>query len=250
MSFAKRETRALIQLTLPILATQMAQIGMGTVDTLMSGYVSTRDLAAVAIGTALWLPVWLFLAGILVALSPLVSGLTASKQHQQLPGLLASSVWLGALLGSVFGLLLYLAADILPWLIDDSITATLAANYLIAIAIGFPAVGIFLAFRFYAEALSQASHVTWIMLSGLVANVPVNAVFVYGWLGLPALGSVGCGIGSSLIFVCMAIAMALNTRKYRLGSDSSLKHLMRSPAGQHVRDILRIGVPIGIAIFF
>ncbi|MFK4751929.1 MATE family efflux transporter [Oceanobacter antarcticus] len=250
MSFAKRETRALIQLTLPILATQMAQIGMGTVDTLMSGYVSTRDLAAVAIGTALWLPVWLFLAGILVALSPLVSGLNASKQHQQLPGLLASSVWLGALLGSVFGLLLYLAADILPWLIDDSITATLAANYLIAIAIGFPAVGIFLAFRFYAEALSQASHVTWIMLSGLVANVPVNAVFVYGWLGLPALGSVGCGIGSSLIFVCMAIAMALNTRKYRLGSDSSLKHLMRSPAGQHVRDILRIGVPIGIAIFF
>ncbi|MDO6804694.1 MATE family efflux transporter, partial [Wenyingzhuangia sp. 1_MG-2023] len=73
MSFVNRETRALFKLTLPIMATQMAQIGMGTVDTLMSGYVSTQDLAAVAIGTSLWLPVWLFLAGILVALSPLVS---------------------------------------------------------------------------------------------------------------------------------------------------------------------------------
>ncbi|MDP2609327.1 MULTISPECIES: MATE family efflux transporter [unclassified Oceanobacter] len=250
MSFVNRETRALFKLTLPIMATQMAQIGMGTVDTLMSGYVSTQDLAAVAIGTSLWLPVWLFLAGILVALSPLVSGLNASKQHQQLSSLLASSVWLGAIAGSLIGLLLYFAADMLPLLIDDTVTAALATRYLVAISIGFPAVGVFLAFRFYAEALSQATHVTWIMLSGLIANVPVNAVFVYGWLGFPEMGSVGCGIGSSLIFVCMAIAMAINTRKYRLGKEASLLDLMNSPAWHHVRNILRIGVPIGIAIFF
>ena len=66
MTFRNQELRALLKLTMPILATQLAQIGMGTIDTLMSGYVSTRDLAAVAIGTSLWLPTWLFLAGVLV----------------------------------------------------------------------------------------------------------------------------------------------------------------------------------------
>jgi len=109
MTFKAQEIRALLKLTFPILATQLAQIGMGTVDTLMSGYVSTRDLAAVAIGTSLWLPTWLFLAGVLVALSPLASGLNAARRNNELPNLLAAALWVGIVLGSLSGLLLWAA---------------------------------------------------------------------------------------------------------------------------------------------
>ena len=42
------DLKAILKLTGPILLTQLAQVGMGTIDTVMSGYVSTRDLAAVA----------------------------------------------------------------------------------------------------------------------------------------------------------------------------------------------------------
>ncbi len=250
MNFSAQEIRALTKLTLPILATQLAQIGMGTVDTLMSGHVSTRDLAAVAIGTSLWLPVWLFLAGILVALSPLASAFNAGRRHEELPQLLSAALWCGIALGLTSSLLLLGGALLLPVWIEDAETARIASQYTLAIAAGMPAAGIFLAYRFYAEALGQPGQVTRIMLTGLVLNVPVNAVFIDGWFGLPALGGVGCGIGSSIIFTGMAIALAFNTRKRRLPGDYPLWRGVLYPQWLQVKDILRIGVPIGIAIFF
>lgn len=250
MTFKAQEIRALLKLTFPILATQLAQIGMGTVDTLMSGYVSTRDLAAVAIGTSLWLPTWLFLAGVLVALSPLASGLNAARRNDELPNLLAAALWVGIVLGSLAGLLLGAGSSALPLLVDDPVTARIAAEYTLAIAFGMPGAGVFLAYRFYAEALNEPGQVTRIMLTGLLMNVPVNAIFVYGLFGMPELGGVGCGIGSSLIFAGMAIAMARNTRKKRLPAEYPLwRHVLR-PVKAQVKEMLQIGVPIGVAIFF
>jgi MATE family multidrug resistance protein len=250
MSFTRHELKALSRLTLPILATQLAQIGMGTVDTLMSGYVSTRDLAAVAIGTSFWMPVWLFLAGILVALSPLTARLNAAARGADLPHLLAAALWLGIVAGAIAGVFLYAMAQLIGAWVDDPVTAGIAAQYLTAIAIGMPGAGVFLAYRFYAEALNQASHVTRVMLAGLALNVPVNAVFVYGWAGLPPLGGVGCGIGSSIVFATMAFAMAINTRRHRLQPEFRLWRRIWRPKWDRVKQLAAVGLPIGVAIFF
>ena len=191
------DLKAILKLTGPILLTQLAQVGMGTIDTVMSGYVSTRDLAAVAIGSAVWTPIWLFLAGVLVALSPAVakarSGPSASSAIQSL---LASGISLGLLTGVILGGITAAIAVALPYWIDDAHTATTAKYYLLAIATAMPISGIFLALRFHAEAVDQAHHVTRIMLIGLILNIPVNAALIYGWGPLPELGGIGCGIGS------------------------------------------------------
>jgi multidrug resistance protein, MATE family len=250
MPFIRQETRALLALTTPILATQLAQVGMGTIDTLMSGYVSTLDLAAVAIGTSIWLPTWLFLSGILVALSAIASRLNSSGQQQLLPSLLSAALWLGVMLGVLAAVLLALAAQGLPLLVDDPATAQIAAGYLYAIAIGFPSAGLFLALRFYAEAVGHAHRVTLIMLSGLLLNIPANALFVYGWFGLPALGGVGCGIGTTLVFSLMALALLADTRRQRLAAHFSLWQACLRPSWQRVRELLVIGLPIGGAVFF
>jgi len=250
MTFKAQELRALRRLTLPILATQLAQIGMGTVDTLMSGYISTRDLAAVAIGTSIWLPIWLLLAGILVALSPLASRINASGQTAGLPQLLAAAQFTGLAFGAVSALVLSGLAQFLPHWIDDPVTAAIARQYLFAIALGMPSAGVFLAYRFYAEALNQPVHVTRIMLIGLALNVPVNALFLYGWFGLPEFGGVGCGIGSSLVFTGMAIAMAINTRKHRLRDNDVLWRNVLRPDWTQVMALTTLGLPIGLSIFF
>ena len=72
----------------------------------MSGHISTEDLAAVAIGTSLWMPVWLFVSGVLVALSPLASALNAGQRHSELPKLLAAGMYTGIGLGILAALVL------------------------------------------------------------------------------------------------------------------------------------------------
>lgn len=250
MSITSREIRSLIRLSLPILATQLAQVGMGTIDTIMSGYVSTEDLAAVAIGTSLWMPVWLFASGVMVALSPLATALNSGNRQPELAQLLGSAIWCGIALGLLGASILWAGSFLLDFYIDDQRTAYVATEYTRAIASGMPMAGIFIACRFFAEALGQPAKVTRIMLIGLSLNVPVNGLFIYGWFGLPELGGIGCGIGSAIIFTGMALALLRDTRKHRLPKDFPLWASVIKPVASHVKDILRIGVPIGVAIFF
>ena len=61
------EARALWILIWPMLIAQLAQMGTGVVDTIMAGRYSAVDLAAVAIGYNVWLPVYLFIVGMMLA---------------------------------------------------------------------------------------------------------------------------------------------------------------------------------------
>ena len=250
VSFQKRELRNLITLSLPILATQLAQIGMGTVDTLMSGHVSTEDLAAVAIGTSIWTPVMLLMGGIIMASSPLASALHSARRQQDLYQLLAAALWSAVILGIGACALLFAASFVLEHVIDDPRTSFVAANYTRAAALGMPAMSIFLAYRYYAEALGQPGRVTRIMLLGLLLNIPINAIFIYGWLGMPALGGIGCGVGTTIVSLVIAFIIARDTRKHRLAPNFPLWREALKPVRSHVVDIFKIGVPIGVAIFF
>ena len=50
------EARQLLALAIPVIIAQVAQTAMGFVDTVMAGGYSATDMAAVAIGTSIWLP--------------------------------------------------------------------------------------------------------------------------------------------------------------------------------------------------
>ena len=245
------DLKAILKLTGPILLTQLAQVGMGTIDTVMSGYVSTRDLAAVAIGSAVWTPIWLFLAGVLVALSPAIakarSGLASSPAIQ---ALLASGISLGLITGALLGSITAGIAFALPYWISDAHTAITAKYYLLAIAVAMPVSGIFLALRFHAEAVDQAHHVTRIMLTGLLLNIPVNAALIYGWGPLPELGGIGCGIGSAIVVCFMTWALQWDCRRYRSEQSIRMMAIYHSSVISHVISLSRVGLPIGVAIFF
>ena len=68
-----KELRALLGLATPIFIAQLAQMGTGVVDTIMAGRYSPEDLAAIAIGYNLWLPIYLISLGIMLAVTSIVA---------------------------------------------------------------------------------------------------------------------------------------------------------------------------------
>ena len=55
------ELRPLWRIAWPLLIAQTAQIGTGVVDTLMAGNYGDVDLAAIAVGFNIWLPLYLII---------------------------------------------------------------------------------------------------------------------------------------------------------------------------------------------
>lgn len=245
-----KQAKPLMVLMLPILGTQLAQTGMGVVDTLIAGLSGTLDLASIAVGTSIWLPLVLFESGIMVALSPLVAHAKGAKDKQQSAHYLQQGIYLGLVIGLLAMTILLLGTNPLMSFMDISPNIQAIANeYLFYIALALPAVAIHQAFRSYNEALHLTKPVTVIAFAGLLLNIPLNLLFVFGWGPIEAMGGPGCGLASLIVFYAMTIAIWLFTMFSRHHDKvKPLQHFTR-PNVKTIGSISAIGLPIGLAIF-
>ncbi len=90
LSLVRHEAGLLIRLTLPLLLAQLSQTAMGFVDTVMAGRYASVDLAAVAVGSSIFFPVFLFLLGLQSAVTPLVAQANGRRRGG---GAAAPSAW-------------------------------------------------------------------------------------------------------------------------------------------------------------
>lgn len=74
------EARRTLQIALPVITAQLAHISLGFIDTVMAGNLSARDLGAIAIGRSLYVPLYIFVLGILLAMNPIVAQLQGPER--------------------------------------------------------------------------------------------------------------------------------------------------------------------------
>jgi MATE family multidrug resistance protein len=77
----RAELGQLLRLALPIVLTQISQMGMGVADTIMAGRYGAADLAGVALGGNVFWPTILLLSGVVMALVPAVAQLHGGQRE-------------------------------------------------------------------------------------------------------------------------------------------------------------------------
>lgn len=245
-----KQAKPLLVLMLPILGTQLAQTGMGVVDTLIAGLAGTLDLASIAVGSSIWVPLVLFEAGIMLALTPMVAHAKGAKDKQQSAHCLQQGIYLGLIIGLCAMFIMLLGTRPLMSLMDISEDIQLITDeYLFYIAFALPAVAVHQAFRSYNEAVHLTQPVTIIALLGLLLNVPLNLIFVFGWGPIEAMGGPGCGLATLIIFYLMTIAIWLYTLLSKHHQKVKPLSHFAPPHGKAIAQISAIGFPIGLAIF-
>src|SRR5690625_3478489 len=85
----------------PILVTQIALSLMNFADTVMSGRYGAQDLAGVAIGSSLWMPVYTGLSGVLLALTPIVAQHLGAGRREPIGSSVQQGLYLAAALAAV-----------------------------------------------------------------------------------------------------------------------------------------------------
>lgn len=250
LPFSRFEARTILKLSGPIVLAQLTQTLMYFVDTVMAGRYSSMDMAAIAVASGLWLPIVLTMQGLLLALTPIIAQFYGSKQTQLVSHYTLQGLYLGFILAAVLFVLMLFVDIPLAKLNMDTALLDKTLQYLYYVSFGlFPAAG-YIVMRNLFEGLGNTKASMWISFVGILVNIPANYVFIYGKLGMPALGGAGCGIATSLVFVAMFIAMLVygwfsrSTRPYRQWPHTvwlSLKEQWQ---------IIRIGTPIACSIFF
>lgn len=243
------EWKTLALLGGPILIAQMAQMANGVIDTVMAGHASAQDLAAVGIGSSLWMPLFLFFMGLLGALQPIISGYNGARTTSKI----MPATWQGiyiALGGTVImALLLTNVHPVLALLKMDTDTALITQGYLNAFAWGIPAMLLMNALRGLTDGLGHTRVIMMFSVLSTLINLPLNYIFIFGKLGLPAMGGVGCGWATSLSNGIAAIALLIYLNRSKTFKQFHLLAERVRPNLAGIRYILKLGVPIGFTIF-
>ena len=244
------ESKKIIKLSVPLFIAQFAQTAMGFVDTVMAGGVSSTDMAAVAIASSIWLPCILFGVGVLMAVVPLTAQAHGANDLEQIPKTGQQGLYLALLLSIPIGVILFNAGMLMTLMDIEDLLALITIKYLYAMIFAIPAFLLFQALRNYIEGLSLTKPAMVIGFLGLLLNIPLNWMFVYGELGAPAMGGAGCGVATAIVYWFMSMALAgyvYYTRK--------LKHYplfinFTKPDMKHILSISKLGLPVAVAMFF
>lgn len=240
----RRDAATIARLAVPLLVNNIATVGMAFTDTVMAGRLGAQALAGVSVGAAYLTFFYLGGLGFLMAMSPTVAHAYGAGQNERVGSFFRQALWI-ALALSVVGIAgLALARPVLLAIGIPPPVAELAGQYTTAVAFGIPPLFAFLALRFSSEGIGWTRPIMLTAVIGLALKVAGNWLLVYGHLGLPALGAVGCGVATAIVdWVIFAVLYRYVRRHRRYAPYRPLAHWER-PHPAMLREIVRLALPI------
>ncbi|MFI3270946.1 MAG: MATE family efflux transporter [Pseudomonadota bacterium] len=238
------ETSQIVKLGTPVVIGQLAQMSMAFVDTVVAGQSGAVDMAGVAVGGSFWTPMMCFSAGLFGCITPLVAQEMGSGQHDTVARLWRQGLWLALMVAVMQMLGLFGIASGIPHY--DAIGSDLAAvtsSYVGYILWGLPGFLLFLVCRSFIEGKGHTRPAMFAGLVGLICNIPLNCIFVFGYGGMPRLGGAGCGLASAIVCWIMAAIMLYNVHKLSPQTMAFVR-----PNFNVIKRLVRIGAPNGTAL--
>ena len=241
--------RALMRLAWPLLIANLAVVGNGTIDAIMAGRLSPTDLAAVAVGSSVYVTIYIGFMGVLQALSPIAGHHFGAQRWRTIGEDVQQALWLA----------LFLAIAGLPWILAtdfwtdftrvDTDVASILRRYLLAIAFGLPAGLATRVFVALNAAVSRPKITMAINVTALALKVPLNLVFMHGAGPIPALGGAGAGVATALLAWLM-LGLSLAVWRFDPFFARFRSATMHGPRWSSLRELLKLGLPIGLATMF
>ena len=240
-----------LQLAIPVIIGMVASFSMNFVDTLMAGRLPDKEisLAAIATGGAIWSAVLMFILGVLMALQPVVAHVDGAGNRPEGGAAARQGMWIALAVAFPFVYVLLTGGPLLNWMAVDPEIIPTAVKYMSALTWGAPAVCLLLMLRFFSEGSGFTKPTMYMGLLGILLNVPLNYVLMFGKLGLPELGAQGCGYATSIVIWVQLAVMFFYIRWHSHFKDYELFVRWDWPQWEPILKLLRIGLPIGTGIF-
>lgn len=235
-------------LVLPLLVGHVSVGLIALVDNVIAGHHATVTLAAVTLGTAImWLPM-LVPIGTLIALTAQVAKLSGAGRESEIGAVFRQALWLALGMGGLMFLFLSLAPH---WLEPAGIAAEVVPQtqaFLSAVRWGSPALSVFFCMRYLSEGMRWMRPTMVFGFGGLCVLAPLGYGLTHGKWGFPELGAQGLGVASATMMWLQALLFALYLWRTDRFAHLHLFECFEWPNLAHLRQLLIVGLPIGIAI--
>jgi MATE family multidrug resistance protein len=241
----------LLPLAWPVFIGQVSVLAFATVDTVLVARYASTDLAALAVGAAAYITVFIGFMGVILAISPIVGQLHGAGRDDDAGAQVHQALWVAFALAALGSTLLLFPAPFLALAGAGPEVAGKVRGYLTALAFSLPASLMFTVYRGFNTAVSRPKAVMVLQLSALGLKIPLSTALVFGMpaLGVPALGVVGCGIATAVVMWTQALAgYAVMRRDPFYRRFAIFGRGLDRPQLASLRGFMKLGLPMGATI--
>jgi MATE family multidrug resistance protein len=227
---------------------QIAVMAFGLTDTLVAGRYSSEALAALSVGSAVYMSIFVGLLGVLQAQLPVWAQLRGAGEREALGRSVRQALYLAGI-ASAIGMTVLLCPG--PMLQVTGVPPALqpaVREYLNILAFALPPALLFRLYSTLNQSLGKPMLVTWVQIASLGVKVPLSVWWVFGGAGLPAMGLAGCAWATLAVnYLMLAFAVVL-LRRQPLYAPYRIWQRLERPHGPTLRTFARLGIPTGLSI--
>lgn len=243
------ELRGLWHLAWPILVGQLAYVGMAVVEVAMAGHASAQDLAGVSLGVSIWNMLIISMMGVMMAINPVVAHHVGAQDLTQVPHAVRQALWMGLFVGLVAMGLANLAALLFDHMTLEPYVHDLALGFVRITSTAMPLFACYRALYGYSTSINQTKPLMVIALLSLGLNIVVNSLLVFGNLGFPRLGGLGCAWATLISVAFNLLALLWWMRRAPVYRASWPFAHFEAPYWPQISSLLKLGLPIGVTYF-
>ncbi|MFS0687745.1 MATE family efflux transporter [Sporosarcina sp. 179-K 8C2 HS] len=246
----RQKTLNFTKIVIPILVTQVALYMMTFFDILMTGRYHTHDLAGVTIGSSFWVPVYTGLSGILMGLTPMIAHYIGGNRKNEVRPSVQQGLYVSIVLAAVvFTIMLYAVIPSLQHMPLEGQVRIVAADYLKGMSIGLLPLFAYTVLRSFFDALGSTRVSMSIILLSAPINIILNYLLIFGKFGFPELGGAGAGYASGITYwIVFGITFVIAKLRKPFQTFTLFSNWERV-SFKRWKEILKIGLPIGLSIF-
>lgn len=241
-----RESAGSLRLGLPLMIGQLSQMLLGVADTLMVGHLGVTELAALTFATALFHVPLVFGIGVLTSVAVFSSNARGADRAKDARESCRNGLWLGAVIGIVLFAIAVAVMPFFPLLGQPADAVAAAKNYYLYTMFSLVPAHASFALKNHADALNRPWPPFWIFLGGVVLNVFLNWLMIYGHWGCPAMGLDGAGLATLLSRIAILVAMFVWLLRDRELTDWVPHRRWFSPCRAWLKKLSSVGFPASI----
>ena len=260
-----KEIKSTIYLSVPLVIGQLGHMAMSVVDTVMVGNIGTVSLAAASVANSFFTLIMVIGYGISLGITPITASYYGAHKFKKCGVVLRYGLLVNMIVGIVLCVVSIFLAELICKFNQPKEIVQPAIIYMKILGFSMLPIMLFQTYRQFAEGLSIIKPAMVITILANIINVAANWMFIYGNLGMPALGLTGAGIATFSSRLFMAVFMvyfvvnSTSMKKY----DPFLKFQFlkfqflkfqflkfQSFNLTMIKRLLNIGIPAGFQYFF
>ena len=189
--------RKLVRIAAPIAIQGIVSATLSMVDNIMVGFLGETELAAVGVGSQLFMVHYLVLFGILSGSATFMAQFYGTRDMANIRKVIGFDFTLLAILGAVIFFLVNCFTDgILSIYTEDPAVKALAAQYVVINSFSFLLLAVSAPLEMAFKATQQVKIPMTVSTVIFFTNIIINYVLIFGKLGFPRMGVAGAAIGT------------------------------------------------------